>query len=76
MKDLPRVRFHDLLHTMATQLMAAKVHPKIVQERLGHSSIAVTLNLYGHVTETMQQEAASRLDAGLGRAISGALGGS
>jgi integrase len=62
-KDLPRVRFHDLRHSHATQLLSAGVHPKIAQERLGHSTIAVTLDLYSHVTETMQEDAAARIDA-------------
>ena len=39
------------------------IHPKIAQERLGHSSITVTLDLYSHVTENMQTDAASKLDA-------------
>ncbi|MGE5271524.1 MAG: tyrosine-type recombinase/integrase [Thiohalocapsa sp.] len=46
--DLPRVRFHDLRHTHATALLAAGAHPKVVQERLGHSSVALTLDLYSH----------------------------
>jgi integrase len=61
--DIPRVRFHDLRHSHATQLLAAGVHPKIAQERLGHSTICVTLDLYSHVTETMQEDAAARIDA-------------
>jgi len=67
--DVPRVRFHDLRHSHATQLLLAGVHPKIAQERLGHSSISVTLDLYSHVTATMQEEAASKLDAAYGSAI-------
>ncbi len=63
---VPRVRFHDLRHTHATQLLAQGVHPKIVQERLGHSTIAVTLDIYSHVSETMQGDAAARLDAAYG----------
>jgi len=62
-KDLPRVRFHDLRHSHATQLLENGVHPKIAQERLGHSTIAITLDLYSHVTHTMQSEAAQRLHA-------------
>jgi integrase len=62
-KDLPRVRFHDLRHSHATQLLSAGVHPKIAQERLGHSTISITMDLYSHVTETMQEDAAARLDA-------------
>lgn len=60
--DLPRVRFHDLRHSHATQLLLAGVHPKVAQERLGHASIITTIDLYSHVTETMQADAAARLD--------------
>jgi integrase len=62
-KELPRVRFHDLRHSHATQLLLTGVHPKVAQERLGHASITTTLDLYSHVTETMQSDAAQRLDA-------------
>src|SRR6478735_7410115 len=62
-KDLPRVRFHDLRHSHATQLLLEGVHPKIAQERLGHSTITTTLDLYSHVTDSMQVDAAERLDA-------------
>jgi integrase len=60
--DVPRVRFHDLRHSHATQLLAAGVHPKIVQERLGHSTITITLDLYSHVSDTMQASAVAQLD--------------
>src|SRR5262249_23209142 len=63
LKDLPRVRFHDLRHSHATQLLASGVHPKIAQERLGHSTITTTMDLYSHVTDTMQSDAAAKLDA-------------
>jgi integrase len=63
MKDMPRVRFHDLRHSHATQLLLAGVHPKVAQERLGHSTISVTLDLYSHVTATMQEDAAAKIDA-------------
>lgn len=49
------IRFHDLRHTHATILLKNGVHPKIVQERLGHSSIMVTLNTYSHVIPNMQE---------------------
>jgi integrase len=62
-KDFPHIRFHDLRHSHATQLLSAGVHPKIAQERLGHASITTTLDLYSHVTDTMQSDAAARLDA-------------
>jgi integrase len=60
---VPKVRFHDLRHSHATQLLAAGVHPKIVQERLGHSTITVTMDLYSHVSDTIQADAVARLDA-------------
>jgi integrase len=59
---LPHIRFHDLRHTSATLLLAAGVHPKVVQERLGHSQIGITLDIYSHVLPSMQEEAAARLD--------------
>lgn len=60
---LPRVRFHDLRHTAATLMLSRGVHPKVASEMLGHSTIAITLDLYSHVTETMQREAARVVDA-------------
>lgn len=51
---LPKIRFHDLRHTHATILLKAGIHPKIVQERLGHSSINVTLDTYSHVLPNLQ----------------------
>jgi integrase len=68
-EGVPRIRFHDLRHSHATQLLLAGVHPKVAQERLGHSSITTTLDLYSHVTDTMQTDAAQRLDAALRPAI-------
>ena len=56
------MRFHDLRHSHATQLLLAGVHPKIAQERLGHATITTTLDLYSHVTETMQSDAAEKID--------------
>ena len=46
---LPRIRFHDLRHSHATHMLASGVHPKIAQERLGHATVAITLDLYSHV---------------------------
>ncbi len=60
---LPSIRFHDMRQTSATLKMANGEHPKIVQERLGHADIGMTLNLYSHVTSDMQRDAAGRLDA-------------
>ncbi|HUY32076.1 MAG TPA: site-specific integrase [Pirellulales bacterium] len=59
---LRAIRFHDLRHTSATLLLGEGVHPKIVQERLGHSQISVTLDTYSHVLPSMQKDAASKLD--------------
>src|SRR5262249_10515832 len=60
---LPRIRFHDLRHTSASLLLAAGVHPKVVQERLGHSQIAITMDTYSHVMPTLGAEAAGKMDA-------------
>ncbi len=62
---LPRIRFHDLRHTHATHLLRQGVHPKVVQERLGHSTPAFTLAIYSHVLPGMQEEAVRRLEASL-----------
>ena len=67
--DIPRTTFHGLRHSHATQLLRAGIHPKIAQERLGHSTIATTMDLYSHVTDTMQEDAAAQIDAGLQAAI-------
>jgi integrase len=53
---LPRIRLHDLRHTHATLALQAGVHPKVFQERLGHSTIAITLDIYSHVIPAMQEE--------------------
>ena len=60
---LSRCRFHDLRHTAATLMLAEGIHPKIVSEMLGHSNIAITLDLYSHVTPTMQKQATAAMDA-------------
>jgi len=58
-----QIRLHDLRHSHATHMLASGVHPKIAQERLGHSSVGITLDLYSHVLPGMQAEAVSRVDA-------------
>jgi integrase len=63
---LPRLRFHDLRHSCATLLLSEGVHPKIVSDLLGHSQIAITLDLYSHVTATMQAVAAEAMGRLLG----------
>ena len=62
----PYIRLHDLRHLHATLGLAAGVHPKVMSERLGHSSVTITLDLYSHVTETMQARAAAAFDDVLG----------
>jgi integrase len=59
----PPVRFHDLRHTAATLMLSAGVHPKIVSERLGHATIAITMDTYQHVSPSMQHAAAAEMDA-------------
>ena len=63
---LPDIRFHDLRHCAATLLLSEGVHPKIVQEILGHSNISITLDIYSHILPTMQSDAISRLNDTLG----------
>jgi integrase len=65
--ELPRIRLHDLRHTWATLALSAGVHPKIVSERLGHATIAITLDTYSHVSPGMQQDAADTVAALLHR---------
>lgn len=56
------IRLYDLRHTCATLLLAAGEHPKIVSERLGHSSITMTLDIYSHVLPDMQEAATGKLE--------------
>jgi integrase len=60
---LPQIRLHDLRHTHATLALLAGVHPKVVQERLGHSSISVTMDTYSHAIPAMQADAAATIAA-------------
>ena len=62
---LKGVRFHDLRHTHATLMLQQGIHPKIVSERLGHSSIAITLDTYSHILPGLQEAAARKFDEGL-----------
>lgn len=59
---LPNIRFHDLRHSSATMLLSLGVHPKVVQEMLGHSQISMTMDIYSHTLPTMQQEAIGKLN--------------
>jgi integrase len=67
--SLPRIRFHDLRHAHATHMLASGVHPKIASERLGHSKVGITLDLYSHVLPGMQADAVARVDEALQAAI-------
>jgi integrase len=64
--ECPRVRFHELRHTCATLLLERGVPVKMVSEMLGHASVGITLDLYAHVTETMQHQAVAAMEAALG----------
>ncbi len=59
--ELPRIRLYDLRHSCATLLLIAEENPKVVSERLGHSTIVLTLDTYSHVLPTMQQGATAKL---------------
>lgn len=60
---LPAIRLYDLRHSHAMLLMADGVHPKFVQERLGHSSIQLTIDTYSHVIPGMQERPTEGLEA-------------
>ena len=62
-ESFPDIRFHDLRHTAATLMFLEGIHPKVVQERLGHATIAMTMDTYSHVLPSMQKEAAAKIDA-------------
>ena len=67
-----QIRFHDLRHTHASQLLAKGVHPKVVSERLGHASVGITLDTYSHLLPGLQEEAVKRLEATLAVALADA----
>ncbi|WP_061935955.1 tyrosine recombinase XerC [Aureimonas sp. AU22] len=67
--DLPRIRFHDLRHSHATQMLMAGVHPKVASERLGHSRIGITIDLYQHTMPGMGASAAELVDAAVRKAV-------
>ena len=66
---LPRIRVHDLRHTAASLLLSQGVHAKLVQELLGHSTIALTMDTYSHVTPAMHQEVADTMQALFGAGV-------
>ena len=60
---LPQIRLHDLRHTHATLALQAGVHPKVVQERLGHATVAITLDTYSHAIPALEHDAAAKIAA-------------
>jgi len=70
--NLPHIRLHDLRHSNATLMLKYGVAAKVASQRLGHSSIGITLDLYSHVMSDMQKDAADKIDAGLFQAPSNA----
>lgn len=58
---MPHITFHDMRHTWATLALQAGVHPKVVSERLGHSSVAFTLDVYSHAIQGLDEDAAARV---------------
>jgi integrase len=66
---LPVLRLHDLRHAYATRLLEASVHPKIVSEALGHSSVSFTMDTYQHLMPTMQDAATRGIEEALGATL-------
>lgn len=60
--EFESIRFHDARHTHASLMLKQGIHPKVVQERLGHSNIQMTIDTYSHVAPVIQVAAASRFD--------------
>lgn len=63
------IGFHGLRHTHITNLLRSGVHPKIASERAGHSSVATTLDIYSHAVESLQEDAAQRVDMAMRQAL-------
>jgi integrase len=62
---LPRVPFHTARHTAATLMLSSGVSPRVAAERLGHSTVSITLDRYSHVTESLRKDAAMAIDRAL-----------
>ena len=60
---VPPITLHGLRHTHATLALAAGIHPKVVSERLGHSTVALTMDVYSHAIPAMEEEAAVKIAA-------------
>lgn len=72
--ELPDIRFHDLRHSAATLLLSLGVHPKVVQELLGHTQISMTMDIYSHVLPGLQRDAMSKLNTVFKRSEDGGEG--
>lgn len=70
--EVPAIRFHDLRHTHATTLLSCGVHPKVVAERLGHSTVKLTMDVYSHVLPGLQEDCARKVDKALRSALDAA----
>jgi integrase len=70
---LPDLRLHDLRHAFATRLLEASVHPKVVGEALGHSSVSFTMDTYQHLMPTMQDAATRAIEDAIGGTVAAGL---
>jgi integrase len=66
---LRRIKLHNTRHSHASHMLASNIHPKVVQERLGHSTIATTMDIYSHLMPNIQQDAVERVDVALQQAL-------
>lgn len=71
---LKHIRLHDLRHINATLMLSYGINPKVAQQRLGHASISTTMDIYSHVTEKVEKEAADKLDKGILEALDIGIG--
>lgn len=58
--DVPKIRFHDLRHTVATLMLQGEINPKVVKEILGHSDVRITLDIYSHALPSVHKETAQK----------------
>ena len=70
---LKPIRLHDARHSHASLMLKQGAHPKVVQERLGHSSIQITLDTYSHVAPGLQEAAANRFDEAFAERYNGCI---
>ena len=68
--EMPKMRLHDLRHSCATLLLSKGVHPRVVMEILGHSTIAMTMNVYSHVVPEIARAAADAMDQTFSKSVS------